>query len=143
MERLIRMLRYGVNMFIPLAGWLLAVFLGPKVLRFFMPFVIGWILAAIANPLVRFLEKRLKIVRKHGSVVVVILVLLGLIGLFYLAVSKMIMEGVGLIRDLPFIYEAAKMEILEAWGRLSHLFVRFPLSMQNFLMNSGATSADI
>lgn len=132
MERLIRILRYGINTLIPLTGWLLAVFLGPKVIRFFMPFVIGWILAAVANPLVRFLEKRLKIVRKHGSVVVVVLVLFGLIGLFYLTVSKLIMEGMGLVQDLPLIYETAKMEVLEAWGRLSHLFVRFPLSIQKF-----------
>ena len=32
----------------------LAVFLLPRLLRFFIPFVVGWIIAMIANPLVRF-----------------------------------------------------------------------------------------
>lgn len=29
--------------------------------KFFLPFIIGWILAMIASPLVEFLEKKLKI----------------------------------------------------------------------------------
>ncbi len=61
-----------LNMGISLVGIFLVVWLGPKLLRFFMPFVIGWLIALIANPLVRFLEKRLKIVRKHSSAVIVI-----------------------------------------------------------------------
>ena len=112
MERLVRMLRYAVNVIIPLSGWILLCVLGPKFLRFFMPFVIGWILASIANPLVRFLEKHLKIVRRHGSIVVVVLVLSGIIGLFYLGISKLIEEGMNLVRDLPMIFEMAKAEVI-------------------------------
>ena len=48
---------------------------GVRLLSFFLPFVIGWIVAMIANPPVRFLEKRLRIVRKHGSVVLIVGVL--------------------------------------------------------------------
>ena len=132
MDRFVRMGRYLLNVLIPLFGWVLLCTLGPWCLRFFMPFVIGWILASVANPLVRFLEKRLKIVRRHGSIVVVVLVLAGVIGLFYLGISRLIIQGMNLVRDLPMIYELAKEEILEAWGKLSHLFVRFPLGMQTF-----------
>ena len=42
-----------------------------------MPFVIGWIVASIATPLVNWLEKRMKIVKKLGSALIVILVLGG------------------------------------------------------------------
>lgn len=131
MDRFVRMGRYLLNVVIPLSGWVLLCTLGPWFLRFFMPFVIGWLLASVANPLVRFLERRLKIVRRHGSIVVVVLVLAGIIGLFYLGISKLVLQGMNLVRDLPGIYELAKEEILEAWGKLSHLFVRFPLGLQN------------
>ena len=43
------------------------IFLGIKFMKFFMPFVIGWLIALIANPLVRMLERRLKVARKHTS----------------------------------------------------------------------------
>ncbi|MDO4329403.1 MAG: sporulation integral membrane protein YtvI [Lachnospiraceae bacterium] len=132
MERISRMARYLLNILIPVTGWILFIVLGPKLLRFFMPFVIGWILAMIANPLVHFLESHLKIVRKHGSVLIVVLVLAGVIGLLYLIGSRLILMGMNLIRDLPQLYELAKAEVQEAWGNLGHLFVRFPLGMQNF-----------
>ena len=38
-------------------GVILVIVLGLKFLRFFMPFVIGWIIAMIASPLVRMVEK--------------------------------------------------------------------------------------
>ena len=46
------------------------VFVLPKVLFFFMPFVTGFILSLIANPLVRFLERKIKMKRKHGTVLI-------------------------------------------------------------------------
>ena len=47
-------LRLILNIMIPASGWFFLCFLGPKLLGFFMPFVVGWIIAMIANPLVRF-----------------------------------------------------------------------------------------
>ena len=70
--------RYGrmlVNLLAAVVVVLLLVFVLPRILIFFMPFVIGWIIAMIANPLVRFLEKRVKIRRKHGSALIIIAVL--------------------------------------------------------------------
>ena len=46
---------------------ILCIILGIKMFKFFLPFIIGWILAMIASPLVEFLEKKLKISRKHTS----------------------------------------------------------------------------
>ena len=66
-----RYARLILNIVIPMVEILLLCLLGPKLLKFFMPFVIGWIIAMIANPLVRFLESRVKLVRKHSSVLIV------------------------------------------------------------------------
>ena len=40
--------------------------IGIRLIGFLMPFVIGWIVASIATPLVNWLEKRMKIVKKAG-----------------------------------------------------------------------------
>ena len=84
-------LRLFLNIMIPAAGWLLLCFAGPRFLRFFMPFVIGWIISMMANPLVRFLERRVKLVRKHSSIVIVVIALALVIGLIYLVVSRSIL----------------------------------------------------
>ena len=43
------------------------VIVGVKVLALMFPFVVGWVIAMIASPLVNWLEKKLNIVKKLGS----------------------------------------------------------------------------
>ena len=63
---------------------LFVVFVVPSVISYFMPFVIGWIIAMIANPLVRFLDEKIKIRRKAGSAIVIIAVIAAIIlGVLY------------------------------------------------------------
>lgn len=71
-----------------------------------MPFVIGGVIALIANPLVKFFEKRLKIVRKHGTWLVIVGVLAAVIGVCYAVISWLIREGVAFVEHLPEIYDA-------------------------------------
>ena len=86
-----RYARLILNIVVPAVEILLVCLLGPKLLKFFMPFVIGWIIAMIANPLVRFLESKVKIVRKHSSALIVIAVLALIIGLGYFLISRLVM----------------------------------------------------
>lgn len=126
-----------LNMGISLAGIFLVVWLGPKLLRFFMPFVIGWLIALIANPLVRFLEKRLKIVRKHSSAVIVIGVLAGVILGCYFIITRLTMETVRFIKDLPDLYYDLEVEIRLMMENLSRLFQFLPTQIQETLNNLG------
>ncbi len=120
-----------MNIVIPVTEIALVCTLGPWLLKFFMPFVIGWCIAMIANPLVRFLENHLKLVRKHSSVLIVIVVLAGVIGAIYLLVSRLAMEVSELIADLPMLYESGKAEVQSALLSLSHIFERLPKGLQN------------
>ncbi len=127
-----RILKIILNILIPAAGVLLVCLLGPWLLKFFMPFVIGWIIAMIANPLVRFLEKHLKIVRRHSSAVIVVLVLALVIGVLYLVCSRLFLETVGLIRDLPEMVEALKGEIAGALSRMSRFVQILPQGVRDW-----------
>ena len=118
--------RVLLNILIPAGGTLLACIVLPKFLRFFMPFVIGWIIAMIANPLVRFLESRLKVVRKHGSVLVVITVLALIIGGLYLLLSKLLSEASGLLQSLPQLWETFQIEVRNIGRQLENLFSFLP-----------------
>ena len=104
-------IRVILNILIPAVGTVLICTIGPKLLRFFMPFVVGWIVALIANPLVRFLESRLKVVRRHGSMLVVIGVLALIIGALYAVFSKLFTEASELARNLPEVWAYIQAEI--------------------------------
>ncbi len=133
----IKYIKIFLNMGISLGGIFLLAWLGPKFLKFFMPFVIGWIIAMIANPLVRFLERRLKIVRKHSSAFIVIGVLAAIILGGYFLISKVVMEGIRFARDLPDLYYRAEAEIRLVMENLSRLFQFLPQKTQIALGNLG------
>ena len=65
-----------VHLAVCLAFILIAIFAIPPLFRLCLPLIVAWFIAMIANPLVRFLENKIKIMRKHGTVIVIVLVLM-------------------------------------------------------------------
>lgn len=118
-----------LNIVIPLAEIGLVCVLGPKLLVFFMPFVIGWIIALIANPLVRMLERRLKLVRKHSSALIVVAVLAAVIGLMYFLISRLWYQACDLAKDLPELYAVAAAEVQNVFARFDDLFRMLPANV--------------
>lgn len=125
-----RYLRMILNIAIPFLGLCLVIFLGPRLLRFFMPFVVGWILALLANPLVRFLERRVKLVRRHGSMLIIIAALAIVIGLFYGAGLLVYREMGSFLADAPEIYQSVIAEIGDALQNGRKLAEYFPQNLQ-------------
>ena len=77
----------------------------PKVVSFFMPFVIAGIVALIANPIVRFLEKKIKIKRKAGTFVVIVFVLAAVCFVIYAVIAKLIHEFIGFTQIAPQLWQ--------------------------------------
>ena len=107
------------------------VIIGWNLLRFLMPFVIGWIIAAIAAPLVNWLEKRLKIVKKLGSALIVILVLAAIILVIYFGISRLVAEISDLIRNFPEMYAQLEIGLRQIGDTLSGIFDRLPSGIQS------------
>ncbi len=84
----------------------------------------------IANPLVRFLESRVKLVRKHSSVLIVVAVLALIIGLSYFLVSRLILQAVELAKDLPVLYDMVSADLQEISVRFASVFSRLPEQVQ-------------
>lgn len=115
----------------------LTVFLLPRLLRFFMPFVVGWIIAMIANPLVRLFEQKVRIRRKAGSAIVIIAVLAGVILIGYFLISKLTTEAVGFISSLPALWQDVEKELDEVMGSLTDFYDRFPKALKDSLTQIG------
>lgn len=128
------MRKYGkiaLNIGIPIVCFYLIWVWGPRLIRFFLPFVIGWVIAMIANPLVRFLEKRLKIVRKHSSMLIVIVVLSAILALLYFLITKLVNEASGLVKDIPSYYDVAWVEVQKMMLRIEGVLKFLPEDVQN------------
>ena len=126
-----------MNLLTALIVLLLCIFLLPRCIYFFMPFVIGWIISLIASPVVRFFEEKLKVRRKGASVIVIVAVLAAVISLVYAVCSKLIQEGIGFINELPMLWESVKAEFVQVGANLQGVYDRLPADMQNTLSNIG------
>lgn len=119
-------LRDIIDILLFLAGAFLVCLLLPKLLVLFMPFVIGWVIAMIANPLVRFMEKKMKIVRKHSSMLIIIGAIALVVTGGYFAISRLARELYGFVGTFPELYAAFLQDLEDTGTNLQGLSSRFP-----------------
>ncbi len=130
-------LKVIMNLGIAVVILLLFLLLLPRILVFFMPFVIGWIIALIANPLVHFFEEKLKIRRKAGTAFVIIAVIALVVLAGYLIGSKVAQEAVGLMNGLPEMWNSAEEDFRTIGKNLDVLYSRFPEDVRNTIADIG------
>ncbi len=137
MDTLRRLARILLNILIPLVVIGLIICLLPRVLGFFAPFVVGGIIALIANPMVRFLERKVRLRRKFGTVLIIggalALVIIG----GYAVISRLVRELAGFISDLPSVLESVGDQLELAFTRLGELIPGLPGDLEQTLNNLG------
>ncbi|MCR5002225.1 MAG: sporulation integral membrane protein YtvI [Lachnospiraceae bacterium] len=139
MKPSIKYLKISVNIISVLITAFLCFYVLPKVLVYFMPFVIAAVIALIANPVVRFLEKKVKIVRKAGTAFVIILVIALIVLLGYLIIGKIVEEVVNLATAAPAIWKKTEATLGSAMGVYNIYLNKMPQSVQEWL--NDATSS--
>lgn len=115
----------------------------PKLLSFFLPFIIGWIVAMIANPMIHFLEKKVKILRKHGSAIIIVLVISLIVAVAALLVYVLIKEVRELISQWPNIERSIENQFKNITDYLNKLTASLPTGAKKMVDKAivGATSS--
>lgn len=134
-KRLITYVKIIINFLFAIGIVLILFLVVPKVLVFFLPFVIGWVIAMIANPLVKFLENKVKLLRKHSSAIIIIVVIAAIVGLLYLIIAILFREIKQLAGDLPHILEYIELQLVQLTIRLEEWSRDMPASVQQFVNN--------
>lgn len=135
--------RIWTNLLVTLLILLAIVFIGPKLIRFFMPLIFAWILATLANPIVVFLEDKIKIMRKHGSVIVIVFILLLVGSLVYMTIHVTVVQIASLVTDLPEVYEQVIVNLQGALDKLHQRFHFIPGNLQQILDENNDKLNDI
>ena len=126
-------LKIIINLVIAAGAFLIIVLFVPKVILFFVPFLVGWIIASIANPLVSFLEKKLRIRRKAMSVFVIVLAISAVGGALYLLVSELVKQGIAMLNDLPEIWKNFEQDLEGLSDKWNVFYKRLPVDLQTTL----------
>lgn len=140
-------LKVFLNLAIILVLILLFIFVVPKIVIYFMPFVMGWIIALIAGPPVHFFEKTLKIRRKAGSAFVIIAVIALVIVGGYLIGARLTEQAVAFITELPEMWEAMQHDLAQMENGLEGAMRFLPkdirAAIDGFTDNIGAYLGDL
>ncbi len=131
MEEDRKLLRTFLNVAVPVIEVSVLIFLIPRLLMFFWPFVVAWILALITSPLVDWIEKTFHIVRRHSSMIMIILML----ALVALAASGIIavvaVQVIRFVQYLPDIYNSVVLQINRLMEEYSYIFSFLPAPFIN------------
>lgn len=125
------------NLGVALAILLMVVLLLPRLIIWFMPFVIAGIISMIASPLVRFFEEKVKLKRKWGSAFVIIVVIALVVLVLYLVGSKLIEEGIGLLGALPEMWDSMKEDLTSLGASLDVIYEKLPQDTRQTISNLG------
>ncbi len=132
-----------VNLLFSLVVLLLCIFLAPRLIVLLMPLIVAWIISCMANPLVIFLEKKLKLKRKAGTVFVIIAVIAAICGIVYLVCSILFRQIYGFIKELPDMW-TGMVGNLNSFGALINQHIgNVPLKLTEFFDNLGASIGDV
>ncbi|HKM22222.1 MAG TPA: sporulation integral membrane protein YtvI [Lachnospiraceae bacterium] len=134
MTPLVKYCKIALNIITMTLAVVFCLFILPKIIVYFMPFVIGGIIAMIANPLVRFLEKRIKIVRKAGSAFVIIMTIAVIFFVIYLVVSMLIEQIVGFAGNLPQVWQSVSDTVADITRSYDRYLSRMPVSIREWLV---------
>lgn len=118
----------GLSLFV----LLFCIFVLPRLFIFFFPLILAWCIALIASPFVHFLEKHLKLLKKHGSALMIIMILALITSLIYLTLSLFFHEVQGLLTDLPQIIDG----ISEQLKSSSNTFLKHSSNISSVLSDA-------
>ena len=123
--------KVAASLFFSLLGTILFIVIGVRAIGFFMPFVIGWFIAYLAYPLVGWLESRVKIKKKLGSALIIILVIAIVAGLGYLGIVKLAREIQMALNNAPDLYQDLETGFREIGERFQGVYRMLPENIQN------------
>ncbi len=123
--------KVAVSLAFSLAATILFVYAGCRLLIFFMPFVIGWFIAYITSPVVNWMERRVRLVKKLGSALIIIGVLAAVVLLIYFIGSRLWREVAGLIQNMPEMYRELERNFDAIGESTKGIFERLPRGVQN------------
>ncbi len=137
MEKKNSVLKLILNVVLPILSIVLLILIVPRLCSLFLPFVVGYIISLIANPLVKFLDKKIKIRRKMGSVVVIVLVLALVVLIIYGIFLACSVFFNNVMDNLPALSTSIRLEYEKLTASLTRISYTMPRDLRESYQNFG------
>lgn len=142
-EYLVKYSKYLINILIWIIGASLAVKLLPKAAGMMLPFILGWLVAMIANPLVKILESKIKLKRKAGSMLIIVAVLSLMVLIIYMGLTKLLGEALAFASQLPNSYTGLAAEFTKVKAGLVGLLENLPPDLRTTITDISSDAVSV
>lgn len=119
-----------------LAITLIAIYLSFKLAIFYMPFLIGFIISLLIEPLIRFVNKKTKLTRKTSAVVVMLCIFSILISAIVFGAITLISEASNLLQSLNIYIEKIYSQIQKYINNIDFSKIEIPLQAISIIQTS-------
>lgn len=126
-------IKIAIDYVVALAIFLFVVICLPKLIAFFLPFVIGFVISVIANPIVKILEKRVRIIRKHSSAIIIALVICLVVFIIYWLGSILVEQAMDMANDMPDTIVMMKEQVSDIAGKFKKIYDKMPKIVKGYI----------
>ncbi len=128
--------KYFLNIFLWGAAIAFLVLGAPYLIRLTLPFLFGWVVAMLANPLVKLMEKKLHIKPKISSAIIILLVFFVLAMTAYLSIAKLVGELSAFVEQMPAMYQGIAADIAIIEQKVEKALEALPAAQKESLLDS-------
>ena len=114
----------------------LGVYILFKIGGFFVPFIIAFIFSSLIEPIVKFIETKLRISRKIGSVFSILVVLGAILTVFGLLIARLVKEIINVYNSLNLTFDSISAFIDSVLEEASNLFLKLPVQVSDGISNA-------
>jgi sporulation integral membrane protein YtvI len=114
-------------------GILLGYFILTTAFKWFLPFIIAYAIAHISDPVVTFLEKKIKIPRRIASAITILSVLLMIGSLITFIIYRIIYEIKRLAEQLPTFFNLITEQVSNLFNKGVSIYVNLPPEISLFV----------
>ena len=119
-----------------LAISLIAIYLSFKLALFYLPFLIGFIISLLIEPLIKFINKKTKFTRKTSAIIVMICIFSILIAVIVFGTISLITESSNLLQSLNIYLEKIYNQIQKYIDGIEFDRIAIPNQVISILQNS-------
>ncbi|MCR5279670.1 MAG: sporulation integral membrane protein YtvI [Lachnospiraceae bacterium] len=130
-------LKAMANVMFYIVAFILTILFLPRLVVFFLPFVLAWFVSLIANPVVKFFEEKIKVKRKAVSAIMIVLIIAVIILATYGIIVLLVNQGMGLARSVPEKWDTWKQELNNLGSSVNDLFRNLPAGIRDTFADLG------
>ncbi len=121
---------------------ILAIFLFLKGVRFIVPFILAYVFASLIEPVVKFIERKLRIPRKVGTVFSILIVIGTIVAILALLISR-------LVKEINNVYQALSINMTGIGtffdgliAEINGIYIQLPVEVTDLINTAGQNLAN-